>query len=348
MKKCLLILSLLAFVSCRDFLSGGKEGELFVSIENEDGYGTRSGLPVPSVDDFILVVEDSRGKEYYRGLFKDSPETISVPAGTYTVSAFSSDFDTPQYDCPQYGDTQVVVVQAGSSVAAKLSCSQINSGIRLNIHPDFRTLFPNALLYLKSDDGMIMFAYTETRIAFFNPGQVSVVMKDGGVEYPLFNRVLEAGRILEVNLTASSDLSASGGVSVRLDTTRTWISESVVYGSGGGTYEDALSVPEARELGEMNDVWVYGFIVGSFASTGKAEFNPPFSKSTNILLSSRSSVSDSRNCISVELKSGEIRDALNLVDHPENLGGKVCLHGNLVSSYYGLPGLKSLSGYEWK
>jgi hypothetical protein len=47
----------------------------------------------------------------------------------------------------------------------------------------------------------------------------------------------------------------------------------------------------------------------------------------------------------VQLQQGDIRDALNLVDNPELLGRQVFLKGNIVPSYYGLPGLQGLSEY---
>jgi hypothetical protein len=60
----------------------------------------------------------------------------------------------------------------------------------------------------------------------------------------------------------------------------------------------------------------------------------------------RSSVTDKQQCLSVELRKGEIRTALNLKDHPENLGHQVFLKGNLVEAYYGLPGLKAVTDFE--
>jgi hypothetical protein len=51
-------------------------------------------------------------------------------------------------------------------------------------------------------------------------------------------------------------------------------------------------------------------------------------------------------CLSVQLPSGELRDDLNLVDNPGLLGRKVCLKGDIVEAYYGIPGIKNISEYE--
>ncbi|MDD6623554.1 MAG: DUF6359 domain-containing protein [Bacteroides sp.] len=43
-----------------------------------------------------------------------------------------------------------------------------------------------------------------------------------------------------------------------------------------------------------------------------------------------------------------VRDALNLVSSPENLGRQVFLKGDLVESYYGICGLKNVREFEFK
>ena len=48
----------------------------------------------------------------------------------------------------------------------------------------------------------------------------------------------------------------------------------------------------------------------------------------------------------MQLPTGSIRDELNLVDHPELLGRKVSLKGDIVEAYYGIPGIKNITDYE--
>ena len=94
------------------------------------------------------------------------------------------------------------------------------------------------------------------------------------------------------------------------------------------------------------DVWVCGHIVGGDLSSSSASFDKPFESRTNLLLGPRSSTDDKEACLSVQLASGEIRNALNLVDNPELLGRKVCIKGDIVESYYGIPGIKNITEYE--
>lgn len=42
-----------------------------------------------------------------------------------------------------------------------------------------------------------------------------------------------------------------------------------------------------------------------------------------------------------------MRDALNLVEHPELLGKKVYLKGDLETAYYGIPAIKNLKDYSF-
>ena len=92
-------------------------------------------------------------------------------------------------------------------------------------------------------------------------------------------------------------------------------------------------------------MWVQGYIVGVATNTKKVDFEGPFTKNTNLVLGTHASTTDLGYCLSVELKAGPVREALNLVDHPGLLGKKVYIKGDLVDAYYGIPGLKSPSEY---
>ena len=47
----------------------------------------------------------------------------------------------------------------------------------------------------------------------------------------------------------------------------------------------------------------------------------------------------------MQLPDNEVRDALNLVDHPQLLGKRVALKGDVVGAYFGLCGLKNTEDY---
>lgn len=344
--------------ACLNLIS--QEGNASIRIAF-DGFsaGTRAGwnaLNIPDTDDFILKVTDVDENVIYDGRFGDSPENLLVRPGAYTITAVSVPFDGPGYEIPVFGDTQVVVVGAGEQAMVTLTCSMVNCGLKLNVEKGFRTAFPMGILYISDAHGSLMHAYDETRTAYLSPGEVTVSVDDGSVSRVLFRKRMEARQMLSLDLSASeSSLPAEGGISIGVDTTREWLNDRIVEGEDsddGESAEGAMSVSEARSAaldgtGAGRKVWVCGYIVGCATSTTKIEFEEPFTKSTNIIIGDRSVSSDREYCMSVELPSGGVRDALSLPEHPWIHGQRVLLYGTLTPSYFGIPGLKAVSAFQF-
>lgn len=348
--KFIFLLAALTAVSCNYLMMSdpvADKGTICVRFEGNSFPGTRAS-EIPDTNDFILSVKDSKGKLIYGGSYGAAPQEILADPGTYTVSVESCEFGEPQFDCPQYGDTEIVVVKAGAASSVTLYCSQLNCGIRLKTDPEFLTAYPSGVLFVKASTGKLMYAYSERRFAYFLPGNISLVLSDTGGEKTLFTKTLSAQDMLSLGVTVSS--SMTGGMAVQVDTTRHWLSDDVeIGGTGGGSDTgNAFSVGSAHDHVGESDVWVYGYIVGGDLSSSKCSFSAPFSSRTNIVLASKSSCRDKASCLSVQLSKGDIRDALNLVDHPELLGRQIYLKGEIVGSYYGITGIQNLSEYEFK
>lgn len=334
--------------SCQGLFSDG-QGTIRISFLDNSPVFTRASEKIPDTDDFLLKITDSGGKVVYEGRFGDSPEELTVTPGSYTISAASSRFDKPEYGKPVFGDEQAVVVPAGETVSVLLKCRQTNCGMRLLVDESFVELFPSSSLYMEGPGGTLEHRYGETRTAFFRPGTISVsVGEQGGIRQPLFSRTLGEQQILSMSISASVE-SESGSISLTVDTTRVRFSENFLYGStDAGSPENAMTIVEARGHAGEEDVWVQGYIVGVATGTGKISFDPPFDKETNIVLGLRSSTTDKDYCMAVELRSGSIREDLNLVSNPGLLGRRIYIKGDLVSAYYGIPGLKGASEYQLK
>lgn len=311
-----------------------------------------SAVSMPDTNSFILTVTDVSGNTIYHGTYGEAPETILADPGTYTIMAESCLFSEPIFDRPQYGDTQIVTVTAGETTMVTLNCVQINCGIKLNINPNFLTRYPDGVLFVKSPTGKLMYSYSEKRIAYFQPGNISVILSDSGNDVTLFSRALNSQQVLSVNISAGNgSVSSGGGISVQVDTSRTWLTEYYTIGnnqSGGTGVQNAWSVAEARKNSGKTEVWVYGYIVGGDLSSSKCSFKGPFSSKTNLVIAAKSSCTDKASCLSVQLAKGNIRDEINLVDHPDHLKKQIFLKGDIVSSYYGIPGIQSLTEYEFK
>ena len=370
LKRLWALLPLVAALgACDDFgLRSGGQGELRWIIDGS-GPGTRaSSAEIPDTNDFILKVSDAGGKVLYEGAYGDSPESLLVDAGSYTVAVHSIEFTAPGFSRPVYGDEQVVVVKAGATVTVRLDCVLENAGVRLQVAPDFLTSYPDGVLFLKSGDTRLMYGYSEKRIAYFKPGPISLILNNRGADEILLTRTLDARTILTLSISAPhGGEAAASSITVAVDTAKVWNHESYVIGggssgsgpgSGGGSggsddhgtdLDNAYSVSQASDHVGEDGVWVFGYIVGGDLSTaGTTVKTAKLTKATHLAIAARASVTAKASCVAVELPKGAVRDALNLVDHPDLIGSRVYLKGSIVSSYFGTTGLKSVSDYVLK
>ena len=320
------------------------KGHLRISFEDGVGTLTKTGEFVPDTSDFLLTITDASGRAIYDGRFGDCPECLDVSAGSYMVKALSSEFAKPAFSVPQYGDEMCVIVPSGGTADVKLLCTQMNAGVRLNIDESFLRCCPDGVLFLKSSQDKLLYSYTEERIAYFKPGQVSLILSEGGKDEVLLSRNLEARQVLVLGVSAAgassgSDFQGLGGISVAVDTSKIWMEDYYTIGGSsdkGSSADNAFTVALAISNGSVE---------GDLTSAA-ASFAGPFKSRSNILLGPRSSTVERSACIAVQLPSGKVRDALNLVDNPEMLGRKVCLKGDIVEAYYGLVGLKNVEAFE--
>lgn len=353
---------LAAAAACDDFGPAAAKGELSWNFDRDSEAFTKAQAEVPDSNDFILKVTDPKGEVLYEGPFGESPTSLLVQEGSYTVSAVSAEFTAPGFAKPQYGDEQVIVVKAGDNVHVRLNCTLQNCGVKLKIAPDFLTSYPDGVMYVGSDEGRLMYAYTEKRIAYFHPGKVFVQLHDSGEERTLITRNLSPREILTVSISAPGGGKAAGSsISVAVDTTKIWSYEDYVIGGsnsgGGGKPEDgdhsgienAFGVADAASHVGAKDVWMFGYIVGGdLTTTGASVKTSKVTKSTHIAVAARASVTDKASCVAVELPKGAVRDALNLVDHPDLVGSRVYLKGNIVEKYFGTTGMKGVTDFVLK
>ena len=117
----------------------------------------------------------------------------------------------------------------------------------------------------------------------------------------------------------------------------------------GEDVETVFTVTEALAAyvdGEKKQAIVMGYIVGAMNSTGYVPEFGTTTVNTNILLSDNADEDNVENCIIVQLPSGSIRSALNLVDNPENFKKQVKITGS-IEKYFQAAGLKSPTAYEF-
>ena len=117
---------------------------------------------------------------------------------------------------------------------------------------------------------------------------------------------------------------------------------------GEGTRENPYTANDVISM-EINDgntfYWVKDYVVGFVDEDYNYVFSTENSVKTNIVLSSNIDASSEEECIPIQLPAGEIRNGLNLVDHPENHKQEVLLYGTL-EKYFQVYGVKNVSYAE--
>lgn len=118
---------------------------------------------------------------------------------------------------------------------------------------------------------------------------------------------------------------------------------TIVTTEGAGTQENPFTIADVKALNSpatmTEKYWVEGTIIGFYANN-KPVPGVEEAAATNLALAT------GNDTIPVALPSGDVRDALNLADHPENLGAVVKVAGNL-QAYFSVAGVKEVTDYEF-
>lgn len=357
LKGIVLLLAVAAALpSCKD----GMKGDAFISFKLSSGYndfymsqihsaearsGTEGTVALPDTNSFILTVTNSDGDPVYNGPYGERPDPMEVSAGSYDLSLRSVKFEAPAFSTPLFGDDRVVAVESGQTLSVAFGCSQLNCGMRLIFSESFTGKFWESDIIISSGEQSLNYSLEETRTAFFMPGILQVTAERNDEEIPLLSRQLEAADMLTLRLSVA-DAMAGDSFSVEVDTARNWLFEDFIFGSGnnGSSIDNALSVADLPLNLGAQDVWVSGYIVGGDVTTSKFNPAPPFKENSNLAVSDSPDATARDECAPVQLPAGEVRDALNLVDHPELIGRKLFIKGD-IENYFGGVGVKNIKEF---
>lgn len=123
---------------------------------------------------------------------------------------------------------------------------------------------------------------------------------------------------------------------------------------GEGTEANPYTVGDILTLNNTRtgNYFVTGFIVGQVkgdatSANNNCEFAAPFTANangtnTNILIAAAAGVTDQAACAFIQLPANFLREELNLIAHPENLGKEVKIFGSL-EKYFGGAGVKNMT-----
>lgn len=128
--------------------------------------------------------------------------------------------------------------------------------------------------------------------------------------------------------------------------------------AGTGTKADPYTISEA--ISKQNATpyvtgYVKGFIVGTVkaelttvTTNGDIDWVAPFNRNSMVLIADSKTTRDISQCLFVNLPGGPIRDEVNLVSTPTNLGQWLNVEG-VLRTYFGQAGLRDLTGsYEFQ
>ena len=154
------------------------------------------------------------------------------------------------------------------------------------------------------------------------------------------------GGTLNVKFSANADGEYSDTIILTSGTlTQKVAVEAVVLTTAGnGSKEAPFSAADVVKINNRlplsEKYWVQGYMVGCAANGGELAASLA---ATNVALGD--AADQTTNCVPVELPSGEIRTALNLVDNAGYVGRQVKVYGQLIS-YFLFTGVKAISDYE--
>ena len=337
--------------SCNEFnleggLAPGKISLAIGSVPDElvsDGTFLKSGTGIDT-NSFILTINSTSGEKIYEGTYGARPVEIVVTPGSYEVALYSCEFNPPAYSSPLYGDKQTVVVEEGSHTDIVFMCKQLNAGVRFKFSNDFIAKFPGNGVVLEQQGARLEYDYWQTKYAFVSTESFNLLYNDGEKDTTLLTKNLGAGQMVTMNLSFTSNGTTAQVVKVEIDTTREWISYD--YNLGMRIPTGALSIEEAKQyIGER--VQVFGYIVGGDPSTSSIRIGPPFESKSAFVIASAMTERNRNNMFVVELPTGVIRDALNLVNNPHLLGTAVLITGTVTESYFGYIGIKNTKSYSF-
>ena len=148
---------------------------------------------------------------------------------------------------------------------------------------------------------------------------------------------LEGGEI-EITYNGSSAGSTTASLKVSCGELSAESEISAFTTSNSGTKENPLSVTDVVNLNNAlsGSYWVIGTIGGYY--NNKYKPGAEDAVDTNIALI------ENDFSIPVQLPSGDIRTALNLIDHADYIGATVSVYGSL-EAYYSSPGVKNVTDY---
>ena len=345
-------------VSCNFTLEA--ETEIAINIMNSK-YGEGAAI---LIDDVTLTTVDGGIVE---GTEEDEPESGELPEGTYISESFATSlgsFTTQQTvgDYPWVNDYSTAKATSYVNSADNAATSWLVSpAVDFTEETEAHVTFDYIIRY--SESGKV----AENHQLLISADYSGDVATASWTDMP-YNAVegSDWSTFYKANVNVPAEFLGKNNVTFALRYTATtkagtWEVKNFVVAHGKAETTESPDTPEnpgetaeytvaqalaAFVAGEAKPAVVKGYIVGSIddKSISDANFSSSAVLKTNLLLADNVDETDIARCLAVQLPSGAVRDALNLVDNPGNYKKLVTLTGSL-EKYFGVAGLKSVTKY---
>ena len=321
------------------------------TTEKETGYLTlnvsqatnqKSGI---EIIDFTLRINDGH-TDLIKERIGDLPSQITLPVGTYTVEAYSLEFFEPKFELPFYSGKATVEIEAGETKMASLKCSQANAGVQVVWSSDFSVMYNTFQAQIDCDQGYLHYSPDESRTGYFLPGTVSISILADGKIINSGTVTLFARDMVTVNLRTKESATGKLTIDITVDETINNRNVDVIVDPDDtrGSVKNPYNIEEAIAKQGENGVWIMGYIVGA---TNAQNFVNGTKQTTMVVLADHVDETNYTKTVLVQLPAGVLRNAINIVDNPENLHKKVAIRGNL-GTYSSRPGLVGITDYYFK
>ena len=185
----------------------------------------------------------------------------------------------------------------------------------------------------------------EVEVVGENLSEAITATLETGAAFSVEGTLNANGGILTIKVTATEEGNYTDNLVLTSGTTTKTVAVSakVVTCEGKGTKEAPYTVSDLTKLGNPGTkAWVMGYVIGEIKDNELSTSG--FESNSNIALAD--AIGETKKYAPIQLPSGAIRDALNLVSNPANLNKQIALYGTL-EAYFSMPGVKSVSEYEW-
>lgn len=216
--KLLLVIGIIALWGCskEEVKLAQKNGFVTLSAQVDARVRLKAALVVDNYDVSITSKADAKFS-YGKKVSTIGANPIELAVGEYTIKVNSPSVALPDFSVPLYGASQDFAITAGATTNLSLVCKQTNAGVKVGYSDAFKKYCTDkSLSYSTSIEqagSSLTYATSETRVGYFNPGNVNVTVAVGDKS---FSSTLTLAAQDLVNLTIDLSLENPSTISMNI------------------------------------------------------------------------------------------------------------------------------------